>query len=52
MGGNNYLDGVLYSAFIGSSSKNGIFVGKYVGGERASSWSTHGGDICGSCCVK
>ena len=49
---NNYLDGVLYSAFIGSSSKNGIFVGKYVGGERASSWSTHGGDICGSCCVK
>ena len=34
MGGNNYLDGVLYSAFIGSSSKNGIFVGKYVGGER------------------
>lgn len=52
MGGNNYLDGVLYSAFIGSSSKNGIFVGKYVGGERASSWSTHGGDLCGSCCVK
>ena len=52
MGGNNYLDGVLYSAFIGSSSKNGIFVGKYVGGERASSWSTHGGDICGSGCVK
>ena len=52
MGGNNYLDGVLYSAFDGSSSRNGIFVGKYVGGERASSWSTHGGDICGSCCVK
>ena len=52
MGGNNYLDGVLYSAFDGSSTRNGIFVGKYVGGERASSWSTHGGDICGSCCVK
>ena len=52
MGGNNYLDGVIYSAFIGGSSKNGVFVGKYVGGERASSWSTHGGDICGSCCVK
>ena len=52
MGGNNYLDGVIYSALIGGSSKNGIFVGKYVGGERASSWSTHGGDICGSCCVK
>jgi outer membrane protein assembly factor BamB len=52
MGGNNYLDGVFYSAFIGKSSTNGIFVGKYVGGERASSWSTHGGDICGSCCLK
>lgn len=52
MGGNNFLDGVLYSGFIGSSSANGLFVGKYVGGERASGWSTHGGDICGSCCVK
>ena len=52
MGGNNYLDGVLYSAFIGNASQNGIFAGQYVGGERASSWSTHGGDICGSCCVK
>lgn len=52
MGGNNYLDGVLYSAFIGASGSNGLFVGKYVGGERADSWSTHGGDICGSCCLK
>ena len=52
MGGNNYLDGVFYSAFIGNADQNGMFVGKYVGGERASSWSTHGGDICGSCCVK
>ena len=52
MGGNNYNNGVFYSAFIGSSSKNGLFIGKYVGGERATSWSTHGGDICGSCCIK
>ena len=52
MGGNNYLDGVFYSAFIGNADQNGMFVGKYVGGERASGWSTHGGDICGSCCVK
>ncbi len=52
MGGNNYLDGVLYSAFIGSSSANGYLIGKYVGGQRASTWSTHGGDICGSCCIK
>ncbi len=52
MGGNNFLDGVLYYAFIGSNSANGLMVGKYVGGERASGWSTHGGDICGSCCLR
>lgn len=52
MGGNNYLNGILYSAFVGASGENGAFYGKYVGGERANSWSTHGGDICGSCCLK
>ena len=52
MGGNNYLNGVLYSAFVGASGENGAFYGKYVGGERANTWSTHGGDICGSCCLK
>lgn len=54
MGGNNLLDGVFYSAFIGSAkgSGNGLFVGRYVGGERAAGWSSHGGDICGSCCIK
>ena len=52
MGGNNYLDGVFYSAFVGNTGDNGAFYGKYVGGERANTWSTHGGDICGSCCLK
>lgn len=52
MGGNNYLNGILYSAFVGASGENGAFYGKYVGGERANTWSTHGGDICGSCCLK
>lgn len=52
MGGNNLLNGVLYSAFIGAASKNGLLVGYGVGYDRASSWSTHGGDPCGSCCVK
>ncbi len=52
MGGNNYLDGVLYSAFIGASDDNGAFIGKYVGGERADTWSGRGGDICGSGCIK
>ena len=52
MGGNNLLDGVFYSAFIGSKTANGLMVGKYVGGQRASGWSTHGGDICGSCCLR
>jgi outer membrane protein assembly factor BamB len=49
MGGNNYLDGVLYSAFIGANGANGLFVGKYVGGTR---YNAHGIDICGSCCIK
>ena len=52
MGGNNLLDGVLYYAFIGSKTANGLMVGKYVGGQRAPGWSTHGGDICGSCCLR
>lgn len=52
MGGNNYLNGVFYSAFVGNTGDNGAFYGKYVGGERANTWSTHGGDICGSCCLK
>ena len=52
MGGNNYIDGILFSAFVGADSESGAFYGKYVGGERASSWSSHGGDICGSCCLK
>ncbi len=52
MGGNNYIDGILFSAFVGANGENGAFFGKYVGGERASSWSSHGGDICGSCCIK
>lgn len=49
MGGNNYLDGVLYSAFIGANGANGLFVGKYVGGTR---YNAHGFDICGSFCIK
>ncbi|MDE7408286.1 MAG: PQQ-like beta-propeller repeat protein, partial [Muribaculaceae bacterium] len=52
MGGNNFIDGILFSTFIGASGENGKFVGKYVGGVRAASWSSHGGDQCGSCCVK
>ena len=49
MGGNNYLDGILYSAFIGAKNDNGKFIGKYVGGER---YAAYGIDICGSCCLK
>ncbi len=49
MGGNNYLDGIFYSAFIGATGANGYFIGDYVGGTR---YDGHGFDICGSCCVK
>lgn len=52
MGGNNLLGGSFYSAMIGATNDNGIFVGKYVGYERAAGWSTYGGDPCGSNCLK
>lgn len=52
MGGNNFIHGILFSSFIGASTENGFLIGKYVGGERASSWSSHGGDICGTCCLR
>lgn len=51
MGGNNFLDGVVYFNFIGASGDNGAFAGKYVGGERMF-WGGPGGDICGSCCLQ
>lgn len=52
MNGNNLLDGVFYSALQGSKGNNGLLAGRYVGGQRGDSWSTHGGDICGSCCIR
>lgn len=52
MGGNNLLKGMFYSALVGAAGSNGIFVGIGVGYDRASTWSTHGGDPCGSCCIK
>jgi outer membrane protein assembly factor BamB len=51
MGGNNFLDGVIYSGYIGASGNNGVLVGKYVGGTRKF-WGGPGGDICGSGCVQ
>lgn len=52
MGGNNLLNGVVYSALVGASGVNGKLVGFGVGYDRADSWSTHGGDQCGTCCIK
>lgn len=53
MGGNNLLNGIYYCGFVGDKSGvNGAFIGKGVGAERGSGWSSHGGDICGSCCLK
>ena len=49
MGGNNYLDGILYAAYIGKNGDNGKFVGKWVGGTR---YMGPGLDICGSSCIK
>ena len=52
MGGNNLLNGVVYSALVGDKGINGKLVGIGVGYDRAPGWSTHGGDLCGSCCIK
>lgn len=51
MGGNNFNDGFLFSAFVGAGSDNGAFVGHYFGGKRKF-WGGPGGDICGSCCIQ
>lgn len=53
MGGNAYHNGVLYSTYTGAAGENGYLVAKYVGGQNATTgWPCHGGDICGSCCIK
>lgn len=53
MGGNAYHNGILYSTYTGASGENGYLVAKYVGGQDATTgWPCHGGDICGSCCIK
>lgn len=55
MGGNNFHDGFLYSAFIGAKINdapvNGSLIGQYVGGKRKF-WGGPGGDICGSSCIQ
>lgn len=53
MSGNAFNNGVFYSGFLGGGSESGAFTAVYVGGELGSSgWPCHGGDICGSCCIK
>lgn len=51
MGGNNFLDGFLYSGFIGADSANGALIGQHIGGQRKF-WGGPGGDICGSSCLQ
>jgi outer membrane protein assembly factor BamB len=51
MGGNNFIDGFLFSGFIGNGTVNGALIGEYMGGNRKF-WGGPGGDICGSCCVQ
>ena len=51
MGGNNFLDGFLYSGFIGAGSVNGALIGQHIGGQRKF-WGGPGGDICGSSCLQ
>lgn len=53
MSGNAYHNGIFYAGFLGGGSENGSLVAVYVGGQDATSgWPCHGGDLCGSCCIK
>lgn len=54
MAGNALYDGVFYSLFLGASGDSGAMVARNVGGAQlcTSGWPCHGGDICGSCCIK
>ena len=54
MAGNALYDGVFYSLFLGGGSESGMLVARNVGGAQlgTSGWPCHGGDICGSCCIK
>lgn len=53
MAGNALYDGVYYALFLGAGSENGAMVARNVGAQLGNmGWPCHGGDICGSCCIK
>lgn len=52
MGGSNICDYAVFSGKIGGKDNNGGLFGNYIGTDRASSWCSRGGDICGSNCLK
>lgn len=54
MAGNALYDGVFYSCYLGAANDSGAMVARNVGGAQlgTSGWPCHGGDICGSCCIK
>lgn len=48
----NICDYAVFGGTIGSVAATGRLFGTYVGANRASSWCSRGGDICGTSCLK
>ncbi len=52
MGGVNLFNYAVFSGKVGGKGNNGGLFGHYVGADRAASWCSRGGDICGTNCLK
>lgn len=48
----NICDYAVFGGTIGSKTTGGRLYGAYIGGGRAKTWSSRGGDICGASCLK
>ncbi len=48
----NICDKAVFGGTIGSKTVYGKLFGAYIGANRAASWSSRGGDICGTSCLK
>lgn len=48
----NICDYAVFGGTVGNAAKGGQLFGAYIGADRAATWSSRGGDICGASCLK
>ena len=48
----NICDYAVFGGTVGNKTNGGRLYGAYIGGGRAKTWSSRGGDICGTSCLK